>query len=82
MTEFYLRLDHFVWFATILNCLKTNMFARLKINKVIRDDWEFTSMKKIRKKILVRFLQKSPFLYIIIFTQPLRSGRMWHKVNF
>ena len=27
-----------------------------------------------------RFFQKVD--YVIIFTQPLRSGRIWHKVNF
>ena len=26
--------------------------------------------------------RKSLETYLIIFTQPLRSGRIWHKVNF
>ena len=33
-----------------------------------------------RNKITVEIINVN-LIYIIIFTQPLRSGRIWHKVN-
>ena len=37
--------------------------------------------KKKKKKKKIR-LQKQKVDFFVLFTQPLRSGRIWHKVSF
>ena len=40
----------------------------------------YTRLVKVYDKNIYK--KQLSFLWIIIFTQPLRSGRIWHKVNF
>ena len=39
-------------------------------------------MQLIHHYMQVRVIHRTPFLLEVLFTQPLRSGRIWHKVNF
>ena len=60
------------------------MYSR-RINKMI----DFHS-KEIKSKVLSWFIELiykfdlsiQLFIHEILFTQPLHSGRIWHKVNF
>ena len=48
--ELFSSLKHPVWFTTILNCLKTNMFAILKnCFKAMPNNAVFTFKKRFRK---------------------------------
>ena len=38
-------------------------------------------LQKVRATLTLFKFQES-MLYMVLFTQPLRSGRIWHKVNF
>ena len=45
--------------------------------------WVKTKLKVLNHPdVILRVLKGTVSVYIIIFTQPLRSGRIGHKVNF
>ena len=67
---------HFVWFRAKTDkgivCLAGHVHSVticLYPSSVLRRSYRVVSNNK-------------KFVFIIIFTQPLRSGRIWHKVNF